>query len=75
MRSKEAAQRLGVSADLVRKIARQGLIGPVPRDRAGQRRFEESHIEQLRRVIYNGAYPNRLANEQSPAEPAPSARD
>jgi DNA-binding transcriptional MerR regulator len=52
MRTGEVAKKTRVSPTTVRTIADSDALGPVPRDRAGQRRFDESHVERLRQIVY-----------------------
>jgi excisionase family DNA binding protein len=52
MRINEVAKQLGVSADLLRRLERTGVLPPARRDRSGHRRFNESEIEQLRKILY-----------------------
>jgi len=52
MRTGGVAKTFVVSPSLIRLLDRQGLLGAIPRDRAGHRRFGPSDLERVRRVIY-----------------------
>ena len=52
MRIKEAAQRLGVCIDWIRKLERDGRIPPVQRDLNGHRRYSEEDLDEVRRILY-----------------------
>ncbi len=52
MRIKEAAQRLGVCTDWIRKLERDGRIPPARRDLNGHRRYSEEDLDEVRRVLY-----------------------
>lgn len=47
----EAAEQCGVSANALRYYERVGLLGPVERDAAGRRRYDEQAIAQVVFVI------------------------
>ena len=48
----EAAAKLGVSAQTLRRYERDGIVAPPPRDRNGWRRYDEAHITRIQQVIY-----------------------
>jgi DNA-binding transcriptional MerR regulator len=64
MRSKDLGDKGGVSPSTVRSIADSGALGPVPRDRAGQRRFDENHLRKLISILYPKPEPDRTDAER-----------
>ena len=52
MRIKDAAQRLGVCADWLRKLERDGRIPPARRDLNGHRRYSDEDLDEVRRVLF-----------------------
>ena len=52
MRIKEAAQRLGVCTDWIRKLERDGRIPPVQRDLNGHRRYSEADLVKVHRILH-----------------------
>jgi excisionase family DNA binding protein len=51
MRIKELAETVGVSADWVRKLEREGRIPRAARDHNGHRRFDEEDARRLRKGL------------------------
>ena len=51
MRISKAAQECGVSADLIRRLERAGLLPPATRDLNGHRRYSADDIRRLRAVV------------------------
>lgn len=43
----ETVERTGLSHDTLRYYEREGLIGPVPRDGGGRRRYEDADLEWI----------------------------
>ena len=54
MRIKDAAQRVGVCADWLRKLERDGRIPPALRDLNGHRRYNDEDLDKVRRILYAG---------------------
>ena len=54
MRVTEAAKRLGVSADWIRRLERLGRIPPAARDVNGHRRYTSNNLTHLRGLILSG---------------------
>jgi DNA-binding transcriptional MerR regulator len=52
MRTSEIAKAVNVSPGLIRLLDRQGLLGSIPRDRSGHRRFTSSDLDRVRAVVY-----------------------
>jgi DNA-binding transcriptional MerR regulator len=63
MRTGKVADKTGVSPSYVRTVADSGALGPVPRDRAGQRRFDESHVERLKQIVFPATSGRRDNND------------
>ena len=53
LRTKEAAEVLGVKASAIRVVEKRGLLHAV-RDWSGHRRFEEGAVLELRRKLLSG---------------------
>jgi excisionase family DNA binding protein len=53
LRTKEAADRIGVKTASLRQLEKRGLIHCV-RDWAGHRRFEESDVEEFQKKLRSG---------------------
>lgn len=51
MRIGEVSRRLGVCADTIRRLEREGLIS-VQRDRANQRRFTDEDVAALEGILF-----------------------
>ncbi len=47
----QASEQTGLSPDTLRYYEKLGLIGPVPRTRAGQRRYGKRELSQLRFIL------------------------
>jgi excisionase family DNA binding protein len=64
LRTKEAADRIGVKTASLRQLEKRGLI-PCIRDWAGHRRFDESDVEafQKRLKLGFGPEPHELIGE------------
>lgn len=58
MRIKGVAQQLGVSTDFLKRLERDGLIPPLPRDCNGHRRITADAVEALRAVIFREPKPS-----------------
>ena len=52
MRTKGTAKELGVSADWLRELEKQGKIPAARRDINGHRRYTEEDIARLRQIIF-----------------------
>jgi excisionase family DNA binding protein len=52
LRIAQVAKQLGVSADLLRRLERARVLPLARRDRSGHRRFTETEVEQLRKILY-----------------------
>jgi len=52
MRTREAAELAGISADWLRQLERDGRIGPFPRDMNGHRRLTAEDVERIRTVVH-----------------------
>ena len=52
MRVTEVARQLGVSADWLRRLEREGRIPAALRDLNGCRRYSELDVERLRSVLF-----------------------
>lgn len=52
MRIHTVARELGVSAEWLRQLERQGEIPRAPRDKNGHRRFRAEDLERLRQFFY-----------------------
>ena len=53
MRTREAAERAGISPDWLRQLERDGRIGPFARDVNGHRRLTDEDVERIRAVVTN----------------------
>jgi predicted site-specific integrase-resolvase len=62
MRISKAAQECGVSADLIRRLERAGLLPPATRDLNGHRRYSADDIRRVRAIVI----PERPAPRSSP---------
>ncbi len=51
MRIGQAAEKLGVSRDTIRRLERRGLVAG-KRDWAGHRRFTEADLRRIREVLF-----------------------
>jgi len=52
MRIKDVARELGISADWVRQLEREGRIPPAVRDVNGHRRYTDEDLSQLKEAIF-----------------------
>jgi len=67
MRIKELAEQVGVSADWVRKLEREGRIPRAARDRNGHRRFDEEDAKRIRKVLlHRGTMCGKVHEEVTP---------
>ncbi|HLJ68746.1 MAG TPA: MerR family DNA-binding transcriptional regulator [Chloroflexota bacterium] len=48
----EVARAVGRSAETIRRLERQGVLPPAPRDRSGRRSYPETSVEEIARAIY-----------------------
>lgn len=69
MRISEAAAQCGVSADLIRRLERQGAVTPARRDRNGHRRYSGCDLEELLAAIFPGRHPNGAFAPGAHAQP------
>ena len=55
MRVIDVARELGLSADWIRRLERDGRIPPAQRDVNGHRRYTDTDVERLRELIFRPA--------------------
>ena len=68
-RTKEAATAIGISADWLRRLERQGRIAPALRDVNNHRRYTTRDVERLRYLLFAGRHNGEVRAQKDSVVP------